>query len=341
MDKNKLNVLLTGASGTIGSEVLAQLADNSDVALTVFDVKTKKAEKIFKPFYSKVRFLYGDITNKADLDNAVKNQDVVIHLAGIIPPLADEKPDLAYKVNVLGMKNLVNALKENAKDAFLMFSSSVAVYGDRLTNPNIRVGDTVSASDYDEYAKNKIECEHIIQDSGIDWTIFRLAAIMKNHKISKLMFHMPLETTMEICTAEDTARAFSNGIWKRNELKNRIFNLGGGKQCTTSFGEFLQKSFDLFGLGKVNFAEHTFAKRNFHCGYFVDGDDLENIVHFRQDDLESYYAKTKKDISSLTKLLASIFRFPIKKYLQSQSEPLKAFKEGNKELIKRYFGETN
>lgn len=340
MEENdrKIRILLTGASGTVGSEVLRQLAERKDVQLTVFDLKTRKSEKIFKPFLSKAEFIYGDITNPTDVDKITDNKDVVIHLAAIIPPLADEKPDLAYRVNVKGTENLLNSLQIHSPDAFFMYSSSVSVYGDRVENPNIRVDDPLIPSVGDEYAKTKLKCEELVQKSPMKWTIFRLGAIMKNHEISKLMFHMPLNTTMEICTPEDTARAFVNGIGKQAELTGKIFNLGGGKQCTTSYEDFLQRSFKLFGLGKLNFAPNAFATKNFHCGYFADGHELEEILHFRNDNLESYFTKTKKDISPIIKFFGTIFRYPIKKYLQSTSEPLQALKNNDREMIERFFG---
>jgi len=41
-DRGQIHVLLTGASGTVGSEVLAQLLDRDDISLTVFDLKTSE-----------------------------------------------------------------------------------------------------------------------------------------------------------------------------------------------------------------------------------------------------------------------------------------------------------
>lgn len=151
------------------------------------------------------------------------------------------------------------------------------------------------------------------------------------------MFHMPLETIMEITTAEDAGRAFANGIWKRNQLQNRIFNLGGGSDCTLSYKEFLEKSFSLYSLGALDFKPHTFATHNFHCGRYVDGDELENIVHFRKDNLDSYFAKAKREVSPVTKFLASIFKSPIKKYLQRQSEPLQAHLQSDEKAKQRFF----
>lgn len=338
LEESKLSVLLTGASGTVGSEVLTQLLERDDISLTVFDVKTPKSEKLFKPYLSRAEIIYGDISNESDVKSVAWEKDVVIHLAAIIPPLADENPDLAYKVNVIGTKNLQNSLETFSPNAFFMYSSSVSVYGDRVENPDIRVGDPLIPSVGDEYAKTKLECERLVQNSPLKWTIFRLGAIMKNHKISKLMFHMPLNSTMEICTPEDTARAFVNAIYVQDKLIQRIFNLGGGKQCTTTYKNFLERSFKQFGLGKLDFLPNTFATKNFHCGYFADGDELHDILFFRRDDLESYFSKTKKGISPFIKMLGSIFQCPIKKYLQTKSEPLHALKMKDKELVARFFG---
>ena len=71
----------------------------------------------------------------------------------------------------------------------------------------------------------------------------------------------------------------------------------------------------------------------------LSSDELENILHFRRDDLESYFEKTKEDISPSIKFFASIFKYPVKNYLQSKSEPLQALKGNDKELIERFFGE--
>ena len=160
---------------------------------------------------------------------------------------------------------------------------------------------------------------------------------MKNHKISKLMFHMPLSTSLEICTPKDTAKAFVEAIYKRKVLSKQVFNLGGGEKCRISYEKFLEKSFHLFGLGKLNFPLNTFAQHNFHCGILIDGDKLENILHFRNDTLETYFAETNRSIPFFTKLFSTLFRVIIKRILSKQSEPLKALKNNDKQLLKHFF----
>ncbi|HHH53895.1 MAG TPA: NAD(P)-dependent oxidoreductase, partial [Bacteroidetes bacterium] len=266
-----------------------------------------------------------------------RNKDFVIHLAAIIPPLADKKPALSWKVNVEGTRNLIKGIEKYSTNAFLLYSSSISVYGDRLKNPWIKVSDPLRPSEGDEYAKNKIEAEKIIQNSKLDWTIFRLTAIMGGHQISELMFHMPLETPLEIATPEDTARAFVHALNKRKQLSKKIFNLGGGEKCRIIYKDFLKRSFEISGLGKLNFPHKTFAEKNFHCGYYADGDELENILHFRKDTIDTYFEKQKKKTNTIQKFLTGIFKKPILKHLKNKSEPLKAFLSKNNYLIQRFF----
>ncbi len=335
--ETKLKILLTGASGTVGIEVLRQLAQKDCYQLYLFDKKTPKAINLFAPYKNSVNVIYGDLCNEDDIHKIPDNIDVAIHLAAIIPPTADERPELTHRVNVLGTKVLLHVLESKSPNVFLLYSSSISVYGDRVFNPQITTNDPLNPSDRDLYGRTKIEAEELIKRSTLNWSIFRLAAIMKNHKISKLMFHMPLDTQLEICTPRDAAKAFVEAMHNEVALSKKVFNLGGGEKCRISYKQFLEKSFNQFGLGKLNFPNNTFAQRNFHCGILKDGDDLENILHFRHDTLDSYFLETGQAISFFTKMFATLFRVFIKRSLLSQSEPLKAMKTNNKELLNHFF----
>ena len=334
----KINILLTGASGTIGFEVLQQLClQLNKYRVTIIVKNTGKNKRCFKSYDKKVHIVYGDITDESIIKEVCINQHVVIHLAALIPPIADDHPELAYKVNFTATQYLVNSLQQYAPDAFLLFSSSIAVYGDRLTDHNIKVGDVLTACAGDVYARTKIEAEQMIMGSTINWSIFRLTAIMGKHKMSRLMFHMPLETRMEIATPKDTARAFVNAIDKKAVLSKKIFNLGGGVQMRLTYQELLSRSFAVFGLGPVDFPEHSFAKKNFHCGYYIDGDELEQIVSFRADNLETYFDQLRNSFSPIKRFMASLLKKMIKRKLLKQSEPLKAMVNNDAAQIAHFF----
>ena len=335
----KMHILLTGATGTVGKEALMQLCSQSLYQISVLCRDSAKTRKCLQPFASKINRIHIDLSNPVQLKNLEGEFDVVIHLAAVIPPLANEQPKLTHKVNFSGTKNLIERLEIISPDCFFMFSSSIAVYGDRLLTPNISVNDVLPNHEEDAYAQSKIDTETIIMNSKLDWTIFRLTAIMgvKNHKMTGLMFHMPLATPMEIAMPEDTARAFTNGVEKRAELKNKAFNLAGGPSCRTTYEEFLGINFRINGLGAVDFPPKTFAEKNFHCGNYIDGDDLENITHFRKHSLEDYTRLNEEAIPGIQKFFTSILKSAIKYFMRRQSLPLKAYKNNDKELIERFF----
>jgi nucleoside-diphosphate-sugar epimerase len=337
---DKKRILLTGASGTIGKEVLKRLVHLNDrYDVIVVNRNSRRAKKVFNEFREQAQFITADFSYLHQAERICKNIDVVIHLAAVIPPLTEEQPKLAERVNVFGTKSLIQALEKHSPHAFFIYSSSIAVYGDRLKNPEIRVGDPLQASEGDFYAETKIRAEELVQSSKLDWTIFRLSAIMgiKNHRLSKLMFYMPLKTQLEIATVEDTARALINAVEAREQLKGRIFNLGGGPSCRISYREFLERNFEIYGLGKMDFPEEAFARKNFHCGIYADGDKLNDILHFQQDSIEDYEERLRKNISKAqywtTRALAPL----IKRKILKKSEPLKALQSNNAELSGRFF----
>jgi nucleoside-diphosphate-sugar epimerase len=333
-------ILLTGASGTVGKEVLKQLCESgTGYEITLFDLETKYSKSLFNNYGGKVKAVFGDLSNENDVAPVCRGKDVVIHLAAIIPPLADKKPDLAKAVNVAGTANLINSIEQHSPGAFFLYSSSISVYGDRCKDPFINVNDPLLPSDRDEYALTKIEAEKLVRNSRLRWSIFRLTAIMgiNNHKISEIMFHMPLESKLEIATPADTGRAFIKAPDHINELSGKVFNLSGGEKCRISYRDFLARSFKIFGLGELDFKDNSFAGRNFHCGYYEDGDILNEILDFRRETVEDYFIMLKNNISLFQKIPTVIFRRIIKQNLQKKSEPLYAIETNNKKEIDHYF----
>jgi nucleoside-diphosphate-sugar epimerase len=319
---------------------LKQLLETpSDFEITAFDIKTAASRSFYRKYRKNIIVVYGNIANRNEVTEVCKDKDVVIHLAAIIPPLADRLPQLAKNVNVKGTKNLIDCIGELSPEAFFIYSSSISVYGDRNANPFIKTSDPLKPSDRDEYARTKIEAEEIVRKSRLKWTIFRLTAIMGvgNHKPSEIMFHMPLGSHLEIATPTDTGRAFVRAIDHLDELRGNIYNLSGGEKCRIDYFDFLAKSFEIFGLGKPGFAENSFARKNFHCGYYADGDKLNDILDFRRDTIEDYFIKVGMSISPFRKISSGILRKIIIANLQRKSEPLAAVRKNNIKDIEHFF----
>ena len=104
----KTRILITGASGNIGREVLKLFIQQKDQnEITVFDLDSKVNRKVLDSYKNDIHIIYGDITKPEDSIEASKNQDFVIHMAAMIPPAAYKNPTLAKAVNVDGTMNLI------------------------------------------------------------------------------------------------------------------------------------------------------------------------------------------------------------------------------------------
>jgi nucleoside-diphosphate-sugar epimerase len=332
-------VLVTGGAGSVGTEVLRELQQHGRwYKVKVLEQNLAPVLKKLKDFRKDFEIITGDICDPDVLMRAASDIDFVIHLAAVIPPLADKYPDLAERVNVKGTSMLIDAVRRHSPGAFFLYSSSISVYGDRVRSPLITVDDPLLPSLGDSYAETKIQAEKILRKSGLNWSIFRLSAIMgPQTRMNPLFFHMPLDTSLEIATASDTGFALVEAIHHTDEIRGKTFNLSGGPNCRTTYREFLNRVFSDIGLGRINLPEQAFAEQNFHCGYYSDAGKLQDILHFQQDTLEDYYRLLRNKNSRLSRMFNSIFTAVVRHFLLWKSEPLQARRRGDKQLIRQFF----
>ncbi len=264
-------VLVTGAAGVVGEETVAELVHRGDdYQVVAFGLPGKNARRRLGPFGSKIETVLGDLCNPDDVERALDGVDAVIHLAALIPPRADREEEKATSVNVHGTRTLIKAMEKTSRSIRLLHMSSIAIYGDRLADPWIKVGDAINPSPPDHYARTKVLGEEAVQGSSLPWTIYRLTGVMSRHvKMDPLMFHMPLDTCLEIITARDTGYAMVQSL-ETDGMEGRIFNLGGGPRCRATFREVLDRHLSIMGLGTAFLTDDAFAEGNFHCGYYRD-----------------------------------------------------------------------
>ena len=320
-----MKVLLTGPFGNVGLSTLRELVKirkdrNYDVK--ILDIKSSKNEKLSKEFQDKVEIIWGDLRNIEDVNRAVEGVNVVLHVGAIIPPLADNEPEFAEEVNVGGTKNILEAMKKSPLNPKLVFTSSIATYGDRRNTPEIKVDDPLKPADHDEYAKQKIRCEKLVRESGLDWAIFRLTYIVSLNKlqVDPLMFSMPLDTCIEICDTKDVGLALVNGV-KNKAIIGEILNIGGGSKCRITFNEYLNEMFVLFGLGRDLLPDEAFSIGDFHCGY-MDTTKSQELLEYQRYTLEEYFSEVKEEVKHLRRFLrimTLIVRPIAKRYLLSRS----------------------
>jgi len=120
-------VLVTGGAGFIGSEVVRQLCNNGAHA-TVLDNFTSGKIQYLEEL--KVRAVKGDVCDKESLSDALRDQEIVFHLAAL-PFIPDcyVNPSEFFKVNAMGTVNVMwEAIQSESVEKFVHVSSS-EVYG--------------------------------------------------------------------------------------------------------------------------------------------------------------------------------------------------------------------
>lgn len=245
----------------------------------------------------------GDICSIADVGDAVRGCGGVIHLAAMIPPAADADPVRAEYVNRGGTETVIRAMRVYAPDARLVFTSSVAVYGDRRAEPLITPDDPVRADGRDAYAVQKVAAEELVCSSGLSWVILRLSYIVSVDKLrmDPLMFRVPLDTPLEICSARDAGRALAHAITVPGCV-GQVFLIGGGSRCRTRYGAYLDRMTAHLGLGSHLLPAHAFETEGFHCG-FMDTARSEQTLSYQSDDLNSYY----RDVAQRVRARRALF----------------------------------
>ena len=112
-----MNVLITGACGFIGRNLIRELEDNHQLRLldqtapaeaTIFAGATRTAI----PLETDWPFIQADITDLAAMQEAMVGMDAVIHLAGLSnDPLGDYDPTLTDRINHIGSVKMAKAAR--------------------------------------------------------------------------------------------------------------------------------------------------------------------------------------------------------------------------------------
>jgi CDP-paratose 2-epimerase len=130
-----MKLLITGGCGFLGSNLASDALLRRD-ELVVFDNLYRngsRANLAWLQTQGKFTFEHGDIRNQNDITLIVQRfqPDAIFHLAGQVAMTTSiANPRMDFEVNVSGTHNLLEAVRQYAPQAIVIYSSTNKVYGD-------------------------------------------------------------------------------------------------------------------------------------------------------------------------------------------------------------------
>ncbi|MER5261790.1 NAD(P)-dependent oxidoreductase [Actinosynnema sp. NPDC002837] len=314
MRNKRTRVFLTGATGNWGRAVLDEFRERADrvdvVALVLPGGRDTEVVRRYADMEN-LEVVHGDLTDYDVVERCVRGADFVLHVGAVVSPFADDRPELAHRVNVGSIRNIVRAVRAQPDPGrtAVVGIGSVAQTGDR--NPPHhwgRVGDPLRVSRYDEYGQTKVIAEKELVDSGLPrWVWLRQTGIFHPGMLQirdPIMTHSTLGGVMEWVSVEDAARLLANvcGPDVPEEFWGGIYNIGGGEAWRLTNWQLQERISAALGVDDPRrwYDRNWFATRNFHGQWYTDSDRLEELVPFRGDSFDAALDRALRANPSLT-----------------------------------------
>ena len=167
-----MRVVITGGTGFIGQRLARALLDRGELMapasyarepveeVVLFDQHLPPSLTFDDP---RIRMVQGEIADHAAVEALIDSGDIsVFHLASVVSGGGEKDFDLAMRVNLDGMRHLLEVLRKQIAQPRLIFASSIAVFGGGAMPA--RVGDSTKQTPQTTYGITKTIGELLIND---------------------------------------------------------------------------------------------------------------------------------------------------------------------------------
>jgi len=269
-----VRILITGSAGFIGCN-LAHAWQKQGHTITVYDNLSRPGsernlEWLRASAGDALQFIHGDIRDAAAIAAAVRDIDVVVHLAGQVAVTTSvTNPREDFEINALGTFNVLEAARNAPIPPILIYASTNKVYGgmedlvivEEPTRYRYRdlpngIPETQPLDFHSPYGCSKGTGDQYVRDYariyGLSTVVFRQSAIYGPrqfgvedqgwlaHFMIATQFSRPLaiygdgKQVRDMLYIDDLVRAYTVAIEKIDIARGKIYNIGGGSNNTLS-----------------------------------------------------------------------------------------------------------
>jgi nucleoside-diphosphate-sugar epimerase len=262
---NKPSLLITGAAGLVGTQLLAHLDTPKYKTIYCLD---RKREDIQLPDLTeqereKITTIQADLSDSSTYESVLEQVDTVIHLAAVTGKV---NPKDYFKVNAYATMLLLVRCKKAGVKHFLFFSSIAVAFKNKYRY---------------FYAHSKEQAENYVKTSGLRFTILRPTMIMgKGSPVFAGLAQLaglPIipvfgngKTRIQPIHVLDVVKAIQT-IENESRYKDEVLELGGPE--IISINDFVKK----VALNRGKKKPHTFHLPIGLIGFFLS--ILERVVY--------------------------------------------------------------
>jgi dTDP-glucose 4,6-dehydratase len=331
MELNKMNwknksVLVTGAGGFIGSHLVEQLNSlGTDVrAFIRYTASGKIGNLEYISKLDEIDIFYGDLKDPYAVRKALRDIDIVFHLASLVSiPYSYVNPREYFDNNVNFILNILEATQEMGTESIIHTSTS-EVYGTAEYTP---IDEKHPQKGQSPYSASKIAADKVAESFFLTYNTpvvtirpFNTYGPRQSSRaviptiITQLLQGMDLhlgdiETTRDFLYVKDTVKGFISAAEKHEIIKGKVINLGTGHEIKIGsvakqlIAKINPKAKILLDKKKLRpeksevrrlCADITLAKEylDWNCSFSLEN-GLNETVRWIKDNIETYSQSSK------------------------------------------------
>ena len=268
-------VLITGGAGFLGVNAAAHLIERGWHATILDNLSRGGTDRNLKWLITehpaRITFIKEDVRNAGALDEHVKNQDAILHLAAqvaVTTSLID--PETDFDINARGTLNVLESARKHNPEAPLVFASTNKVYG-KLDHKSGPCKETQPLDFHSPYGCSKGTADQYVRDYArcfyMNTVVLRQSCIYGMHQygtedqgwvahfVHSILDDRPLTIygdgtqVRDLLDARDLSALYEIAIENIDRTRGQIYNVGGGEpnqrnllEVIDQIGELVKKT---------------------------------------------------------------------------------------------------